>query len=608
MGSSFQYGLFNYTVLDASNNVSIISLINIDTSGIINIPTTFTYSATLYTVTTLSPTSFTNASKITGITIPYSVTSIPSIHAAFTGTSRLEFFNVQGTNTVFSSLDNVLFNKDKTILYSYPKGLTDVSYSIPVTVTTVWEQAFVNCTFLTSLIIPDSVTSIGVYVFSGCTAVTSFTLPSNLTRISDGMIRGCIALPSITIPHSVTSIGDIAFENCENLTSITIPDRVTSIGYRTFEACSRLQIINVPAGVTSIGEDAFSVCYNLTSITIPASVTSIGVRAFFECRTLENVYFEGNIPTLGEGAFTVPGGINNTSYYMNSATGTSQLNSEFTNIVQLKFISQNGGVTTSNVGNTSGKIIWNPIPNVIKGTYSGTIIYSITLSSSIVHLGPLSENSFTFTNLQPNKQYNYTVSYSINPDLETVPGSLSTSGIISGICFIGSTQIATDQGDIEIQNISTKKHTIRGQQIDAITRTEFYGKNLIKIEKDAFMKNVPNKDVVLTTEHQVMYKKRMVRAIDLLNMRVSEKIQKIKYNGEIMYNILMENHGIMVAQNMIVETLHPENMIAKVYRDLNFNELTLRQKCKIIRELNSVFQEKMNSANNANNSKLWKIV
>jgi hypothetical protein len=198
--------------------------------------------------------------------------------------------------------------------------------------------------------------------------------------------------------------------------------------------------------------------------------------------------------------------------------------------------------------------------------------------------------------------------------LETVSGTFTTTGIVSGICFIGTTEIATDQGEIQIQHISSKRNTIGGKKIIALTQTTFSGKTLVKIERDALEKNVPSKDTIMTPEHQVMYKNKLVRVGDLYNMRVSGKIQKVKYDGEVMYNILMESHGIMVAQNMPVETLHPDNMVAKIYRDFNFNDMTLREKWAIIRKMNALFYKESNkivsnlSSSSSSSSSSWKLI
>ena len=80
------------------------------------------------------------------------------------------------------------------------------------------------------VVIEDGVTSIGDNAFYDCTGLTSIEIPSSVTSIGDCAFYNCTGLTSITIPDRVTSIGDSAFRNCTGLTSVTIPDSVTSIG------------------------------------------------------------------------------------------------------------------------------------------------------------------------------------------------------------------------------------------------------------------------------------------------------------------------------------------------------------------------------------------
>lgn len=83
-----------------------------------------------------------------------SVTQISE--GAFSGCNIKEFI-VSEDNRVYSSLDGVLFNKDKTELVMYPKAKLSQNYVIPNSVTLVNEDAFGNCDNLTSITIGDNV-------------------------------------------------------------------------------------------------------------------------------------------------------------------------------------------------------------------------------------------------------------------------------------------------------------------------------------------------------------------------------------------------------------------------------------------------------------------
>ena len=108
--------------------------------------------------------------------------------------------------------DDVLFNKDKTILIAYRSKET--SYIIPKTVTCIGEYAFYECCSLISVDIPDGVTSIGESAFVGCSSLTSVDIPNTVTRIGERAFAGCESLTSIDITNSVTTIGGSAFNGC----------------------------------------------------------------------------------------------------------------------------------------------------------------------------------------------------------------------------------------------------------------------------------------------------------------------------------------------------------------------------------------------------------
>ena len=179
-------------------------------------------------------------------------------------------------------------------------GLTSIA--IPNSVTSIGNSAFGRCSSLTSITIPNSVTSIGEWAFSE-SGLTSVNIHNSVTSIGERAFIYCSGLTSITIPNSVTSIGDGAFADCSSLTSITIPNSVTSIGERAFIYCSGLTSITIPNSVTSIGDGAFADCSGLTSITIPNSVTSIGGSAFSDCSSLTSIAIGNSVTGIGAYAF-----------------------------------------------------------------------------------------------------------------------------------------------------------------------------------------------------------------------------------------------------------------------------------------------------------------
>ena len=159
-------------------------------------------------VTSIGDYAFSGCSSLTNIAIPESVTSIGDY--AFSGCSSLTNINVSDNNRNYSSIDGVLFNKDKTEIIKYPEGKESKSYKIPNSVTSIGDWEFSGCSSLTNITIPESVTSIGYYAFLRCGSLTSITYngtQSQWNKISKDLTwKDNSAIKTITCTDGVIQI------------------------------------------------------------------------------------------------------------------------------------------------------------------------------------------------------------------------------------------------------------------------------------------------------------------------------------------------------------------------------------------------------------------
>ena len=244
------------------------------------------------------------------------------------GIDMFDKVEIDGTEVSVADLDT-----DKGS-YQLSVGEHTVAYTLKDP-TTIGNNAFTDCTSLTSVTIPNSVTSISDGAFGGCGGLTSVTIPDSVRGIGENAFTDCTSLTSVTIPNSVTSIGEYAFSNCTSLTSVIIPNSVTSIGNNAFMDCSALTSVTILDGITSIGSRTFQGCTNLTSVTIPNSVTRIGSCAFQYCESLRSITsLATTAPTITSdtfrdvkngGTLTVPSG--STGYDVWMGTGNYYLGS-----------------------------------------------------------------------------------------------------------------------------------------------------------------------------------------------------------------------------------------------------------------------------------------
>lgn len=142
--------------------------------------------------------------------------------------------------------------------------------------------------------------------------------------------------------------------------------------------------------------------------------------------------------------------------------------------------------------------------------------------------------------------------------------------VINNICFIAGSQINTDQGIINIENLSPINHTINGKKIITISKSTTLNKFLICFNKNSLGDNIPFNKTIMTASHRIYYNNEMIEAYKLID---SENIYKVDYNDQLLYNVLVEDCETMTVNNIICETLNPNNLIAKLYANCPPNQL-----------------------------------
>ena len=230
-----------------------------------------------------------------------------------------------------------VFQKMKTTTFEELKYFTGL--------TTISNNAFKDCTFLTKITIPQNVTSVDNTAFSGCNKLTTIvsliqtpfsldpstfsdysykslfvpkgtlslyqeqwssfpyiyegdgTRPNNAIAFVDPLVeRICVnnwdtdqdGFLSSSEAAAVTDLGTTFSSKASTITSFDELEYFTgleSIPARAFYNCEELKSVIIPEGVTSIGESAFYNCESLFSLTIPKSLMSIGNYAFHYSRS-----------------------------------------------------------------------------------------------------------------------------------------------------------------------------------------------------------------------------------------------------------------------------------------------------------------------------------
>ena len=265
-------------------------------------------------VTTIADGSFTDCTGLESVTIGKGCTSVTA--SAFTRNVNLVKFDVSEDNESYTSVDGVLYNKEKTAVVCYPKSLSG-EYVIPDTVTSIEKAAFENCNKLTKITIGSGVETVNPYAFNQCNLLATVVFKDSDTankKICERAFYYCGSLTEVDFGNAVTSIGDYAFTICSKIKSLEFPDSLTSIGQFAFSPYtdrtggtykeSNLESVKFGTGLKTIGNYAFYDDRKISKLEFTGdNLTSIGSYAFYDNLALEELNLSGDNVSIGDNAF-----------------------------------------------------------------------------------------------------------------------------------------------------------------------------------------------------------------------------------------------------------------------------------------------------------------
>ena len=186
--------------------------------------------------------------------------------------------------------------------YGFSDCTTLNSITIPANIKTIGKYAFQKCTGLVNATIPATVDSVGDYAFYNCTALMYVTIAEGVDALGEGVFYNCVSLQEAAIPDSAVSMGGYAFYNCTSLSDVAIGNSLKAIEEYSFYNCEKLSTLVIGTSVESIGDYAFYNCA-IAKLSIPMITTLIGKYAFANNTEMTRATLRTQLQTIDDGAF-----------------------------------------------------------------------------------------------------------------------------------------------------------------------------------------------------------------------------------------------------------------------------------------------------------------
>ncbi len=258
-------------------------------------------------VTAIGQRAFFNNNTVSEIILPEGLLSIET--SAFYGCTRLKKIELPATlsqvdsqafsmctsltehilsedNPYFIVEDGVLYNREGTVLNSYPAGKTGTEFTVPDRVTMIVGWAGEGNPYLEKVLLPAGVSAL-YCPFGYCPELKEISVAEDnpFFASQDGVLftkDGSMLLfyppnreaAEFDIPQNVTAIETNAFLCNRKLNRITVPEGVSTLPTFVFKEAKQLEEVYLPSTITTIDSFAFSYVAAVPTVyTLKNSVT-----------------------------------------------------------------------------------------------------------------------------------------------------------------------------------------------------------------------------------------------------------------------------------------------------------------------------------------------